>query len=148
MINNYAATCTCPYNCGRKYPCKHIFMLERFLQKTIPVLIPSSLSTPMNMLVEESANEIQMVVHVADVEEVVEASGSSDGGRVRQAMFMSEMAQFIDVVSHQKEDMLRMTNVSDEDARHGQKLMQNFKEFYETLERKSTNHFRMLNSQR
>ncbi|CAO3601230.1 unnamed protein product, partial [Absidia cylindrospora] len=153
IINDVIAKCTCPYHRRKRYPCKHIFMLERFLKKAVPVMIPSNLPTSINMLVEDSADdentdEVQTIMPAIEFVEVVEASSSSDGNRTRQAMFMSEMAQLFDVMRHQKEDMLCMTNISDEDVRRGEALMQQFNEFYENIERKNTNQLRTLNTQR
>jgi hypothetical protein len=97
---------------------------------------------------EESTDEDQTVVPVAEVveegivEQVVEAGSGSGGTHARHANFMSQMAQFFDAMNHQKENMLRMTNVSDEDVRRGEELTQSFKEFYEHLEIIPTNYAR------
>jgi hypothetical protein len=167
IIDDLIHTCTCQDYQRRIQPCKHLYMVERFLERTIKVFLPSDLDIPINAHVPDTSvdsSDEEDLVNDDEIEEenanqaMADVNGQDNGAstdnlppvvpRTDTENFLTMQDQFLTTMYHQRLPMSQLTSMTDEDAQRGTALFDQLREYYDEMFDKYNNHLRTTATQR
>ncbi|SAL96839.1 hypothetical protein, partial, partial [Absidia glauca] len=149
IIDNLIKKCTCIDYERRKRPCKHMYMVERHLKRTIKVFMPAALTSQINAYIDaqipdssdEEGEEIRRPRETSDAGSIAaegDFAGRSstidhDSEETDTQVFLQQQNQFFTTMYHERESLGRLTSMSAEDAQRGSDLLDQLARYYEEI---------------